>query len=47
MDGKQQETKAQLGSLTSWINVNIEEMSAKMDATEQKMDAWMTEMKNG
>jgi hypothetical protein len=22
-------------------------MSAKMDATEQKMDAWMTEMKNG
>jgi hypothetical protein len=31
-DVSQEEMKAQMASLTSWINVNQEEMIAKMDA---------------
>jgi hypothetical protein len=47
MDNGQEEMKAQLASLTSWIDVNQVEMNAKMDATKEKMDAWIAEMKDG
>lgn len=47
MDSRQEEMKAQLGSLTSRINANREEMNTRMDATEEKIDAWIIEMKDG
>jgi hypothetical protein len=39
--------KFQLVPLASRINANQEEMNTTMDATKEKMDAWIAEMKNG
>jgi acetolactate synthase small subunit len=47
MDSRQEEMKAQLGSLASLIDAKWEELNVKMDATEDKMNAWIEEMKDG
>jgi hypothetical protein len=47
MDDGQEEMKAQLASLASWIDANRKEMNAKIDTTTEKMDAWIAEMKGG
>jgi hypothetical protein len=39
MDDGQEEMKAQVGSLTCWIDVNQEEMKAMLDACLEKMEA--------
>jgi UDP-N-acetylglucosamine transferase subunit ALG13 len=39
MDNRQEEIKAQVGSVPSWINVSQEEMKAMLDACLEKMEA--------
>jgi hypothetical protein len=39
LDDGQEETGAQMDSLASWINVNQENLKAKMDIHQKKMEA--------
>jgi hypothetical protein len=41
-----EEMKAQLGSLTSWIDANHNEMKSTVDAFQEKMDAWIANMRD-
>jgi hypothetical protein len=41
MDDRQEEMKAQVGSLASWIDVNQEKMIADLDAHHEKVTAKM------
>jgi hypothetical protein len=45
MDNGQEDMKALVGSLASWINANQEEMTATVSTNLQKMKFWLEEMK--
>jgi hypothetical protein len=45
MDNRQEDMKAQVGSLASWIDANQEEMKTTVSTNLQKMKSWLEEMK--
>jgi chromosome segregation ATPase len=47
MDSKQEEMKAQMASLASKIDVNQERMESTVNVAQEKMEAWIAEMKDG
>jgi hypothetical protein len=46
MGKRQEEMKAQVGFLACWIDANREEMKSTVNAFEEKMDAWIANMRD-